>query len=131
LQRTFELASRTDAVAPVLDAIEACLAENGLPTELTLELRLLGEEAITNIVKYAGANGITVAVEVSEPSVMLELRDDGRPFDPLSAAPPDLDASVEQRPLGGLGIHLLQTLTDAVSYERDADWNVLRLTKNR
>lgn len=131
LRRQFTLASRPDEVASTLDAIEIALVESGLTHELTMELRLLGEEAITNVVKYARAESIEVVVEVSKTSVVLELRDDGQQFDPLSAAAPDLDASVEDRPLGGLGIHLIQTLTDDVSYERDEGWNVLQLTKKR
>jgi anti-sigma regulatory factor (Ser/Thr protein kinase) len=105
--------------------------ESGVTQELTLEFRLLGEEALTNVVKYADAEAIEVTLDVSETSVVLEVRDDGRHFDPLRAATPELDASVEDRPLGGLGIHLIQTLTDEVSYERRQQWNVLQLTKNR
>jgi len=131
LRRTLELPSRPEAVAPTLDRLEAGLVEAGITHELALEFRLLGEEAITNVVKYANAEAIEVAFEVSARTVVLELRDDGRKFDPVSTVTPDLDASVEDRPLGGLGIHLIRTLTDEVSYERSEDWNILRLTKKR
>lgn len=131
MRHRFELESRPEGVAPTLDALETTVIESGLTQELALELRLLGEESITNVVKYANAATIEVALDVSETSVVLEVRDDGRHFDPLSAATPALEANVEERPLGGLGIHLIQTLTDEVSYERRQHWNVLRLTKHR
>ena len=131
MQRTLELPSRPEAVASALDTIEASLVEARASHELALEFRLLGEEAITNVVKYADAESMVVLLDISDDTVVLELRDDGKPFDPLGAAAPDLEAGVEERSLGGLGIHLIQTLADDVSYERDGEWNVLRLTKSR
>ncbi len=131
MRRTFELASSPDAIAPALDAIETGLADVGVAQELALELRLISEEVITNVVKYAEADSIRIDFEVSDVTVVLEVRDNGKRFDPLGAAAPDLEASVEDRPLGGLGIHLVQALADEVSYERRDDWNVLRLTKKQ
>jgi len=131
LRRTFELASRPDAIAPALDSIETGLADVGVAQELALELRLIAEEVITNVVKYAEADTIQIDFKVSDITVVLDVRDNGKRFDPLGAAAPDLEASVEDRPLGGLGIHLVQALADEVSYERRGDWNVLRLTKKR
>ena len=131
MQRTFELASRPDAIAPALDSIETGLADVGVAQELVLELRLISEEVITNVVKYTEADTIRIHFKVSDVTVILEVRDNGKRFDPLGAAAPDLEASVEDRPLGGLGIHLVQALADEVSYERRDDWNVLRLTKKR
>ncbi len=131
MRRTFELASRPDAIAPALDSIETGLADVGVAQELALELRLIAEEVITNVVKYAEADTIQIDFKVSDITVVLDVRDNGKRFDPLGAAAPDLEASVEDRPLGGLGIHLVQALADEVSYERRDDWNVLRLTKKR
>ena len=131
MRRTFELASRPDAIAPALDAIETGLAGVGVAQELALALRLITEEVITNVVKYAEAETIRIDFKVSDITVVLEVRDNGKRFDPLGAAAPDLEASVEDRPLGGLGIHLVQALADEVSYQRRDGWNVLRLTRNR
>ena len=52
--------------------------------------------------------------------------DDGVPFDPLAAVPPDLGVPVEHRKVGGLGIHLLRALTEEIDYRRDGGRNVLR-----
>ncbi|GMR23355.1 MAG: ATP-binding protein [Acidobacteriota bacterium] len=131
MQRTFELASRPDAIAPALDAIESGLADVRVAQELALELRLITEEVITNVVKYAEADTIRIDFKVSDITIILEVRDDGKAFDPLRTTAPDLEASVEDRRLGGLGIHLVQALADELSYERRGGWNVLRLTKER
>ncbi len=131
MQRTFELASRPEAIAPALDTIETGLCEVSVAQELALELRLISEEVITNVVKYAEADSIRIDFKVSDVTVVLEVHDNGKRFDPLGATAPDLEASVEDKPLGGLGIHLVQALADEVSYERREEWNVLRLTKKR
>jgi anti-sigma regulatory factor (Ser/Thr protein kinase) len=63
-------------------------------------------------------------------SVAVEVEDDGRPFDPLQVPPPDLTLSLEQRPIGGLGIHLIRNLMDEVSYARRDGRNVLKMAKH-
>jgi len=60
--------------------------------------------------------------------VVMTTRDDGVAFDPLAAAP-DLDAGLDDRKLGGLGIHLIREMTDAQRYRREGGWNVLVVDK--
>ena len=59
----------------------------------------------------------------------IEFRDFGRPFDPLQAPPPDLDRPAGERPIGGLGIHLVRSLTDRVEYRRLGGANLLRVER--
>jgi hypothetical protein len=60
---------------------------------------------------------------------MAEVEDDGRPFNPLEAPPPDLDRPIEERPVGGLGLHIVRTVMDTVAYRRQGSHNVLTVTK--
>ena len=131
MRHEISLASTPDGVGPALDALESRLIEDGVSSEHVLLTRLLGEESITNVVKYAGAASIELEVQVTREEIRLVVRDDGKPFDPSSAKSPDLEASLADRPLGGLGIHLIRSLSDEVSYTREAEQNVLRLTKRR
>lgn len=100
-----------------------------------LELRLVAEEVLTNIAKYAFEAGVAPAVEVrvsfTEAAAEIEFRDLGRAFDPLAEPLPDLDAPLEQRTLGGLGLTLLRALVEEASYVREGPANVLRLVKRR
>ena len=57
----------------------------------------------------------------------MEFRDDGRPFDPLSQPTPDLYADIADRPIGGLGVHLIRELAEEVAYARDDGQNILRI----
>lgn len=61
-------------------------------------------------------------------SVRVEVRDDGPPFNPLEAPLPDLELALDERPLGGLGVHLVRTLIDRAVYERQGNENVVVLS---
>lgn len=102
------------------------------PTQVgNLELAL--EEIFMNIVMHGSEPGITPRVEVSlklgTDAVTMTVTDDGPQFDPLSLPPPDVTASLADRKVGGLGVFFVRKLMDAVSYERVAGRNQLRMTK--
>ena len=59
----------------------------------------------------------------------MEIADNGKPYDPLSAPPPDIDSALDDRPIGGLGVYLVRQLMDDVRYCHDRGWNKLTLTK--
>lgn len=116
-----------------LDWLEAALRAAGVGDAVVGELRLVAEESLSNVIRYAYADSarhsIELTVEIGGGEVHVVLRDDGRPFNPLAAPAPDLDAPAEQRPAGGLGIHLLRRLVDRADYRREGHANVLRLVK--
>jgi anti-sigma regulatory factor (Ser/Thr protein kinase) len=119
----------------VLDRFEARCRAAGLTEPAVLELRLVAEEVLTNIAKYAFAPGATAAAELAfsltESEAVLEFRDLGQAFNPLAEPPPGLDVPLEQRALGGLGLPLIRALVDEARYVREGPANVLRLVKRR
>ncbi len=114
-----------------LDALEAALRAGRLPEETVLDLRVVAEEILTNVAKYAHADGaehwVRVRLELLAGEVSLEFTDDGGAFDPLAERPP-VSAGGE-RPLGGLGLELVRSLVDAAEYARRGSENVLTLKK--
>ena len=91
------------------------------------------EEHLTNVMNYAYEDArtheILVRLEVDSAFFMIEVQDDGRPFNPLEVPPVDTTLPLDQRPIGGLGIHLIRSFMDEVRYERRANRNILRLRK--
>ena len=59
----------------------------------------------------------------------VELEDDARPYNPLEAPEPDLEAEIDDRPIGGLGVHLVRTIMDTVNYRRTHNRNLLIMSK--
>jgi serine/threonine-protein kinase RsbW len=60
---------------------------------------------------------------------LAEIEDDGRPFNPLETPPPNVGASLPEKPIGGLGIHLAKTMMDSMAYRREAEKNILTIRK--
>jgi anti-sigma regulatory factor (Ser/Thr protein kinase) len=133
VRATTTLGNELAELPAALDWLEAALRAAGVGEAVVGELRLVAEEGLSNVIKYAYADSarhaIEVMVEVGGGEVHLVLRDGGRPFDPMAAPAPDLDGPIERRPVGGLGILLLKTLVDRADYRREGGANVLRLVR--
>ena len=116
----------------IAEEIEAYGASQGWPAKWILNLNISLDELITNIVSYgyedSDEHEIRVTLTDEDGSLVAVLEDDAIAFDPFTAAPePDLDASVEARRIGGLGVYFVKTLMDAVIYERIDDLNRITL----
>jgi len=104
-----------------------------LPAALAMNINLALEEWVVNIISYAyadaAAHTIVVRLWRQPGRLCLEIEDEGRPFDPTVQAPPDTNAPLDQRKIGGLGIHFIRRTMDAMSYQRRDNHNVLTLVK--
>ena len=104
-----------------------------LPASIRRSMSVALDELLTNTIAHGFAGRalgeVTVAVELRADRVSLTLTDDGSPFDPFGRAAPDTALPVEERRIGGLGIHLVRRMMDEVSYHRRGDRNVVVLTK--
>ncbi len=129
----FEIPNVASEYEPARDRLLELFQASGLSDESVGELELILEELLVNIISYAydeaGTGTIHVAGIVDGSTVTLELRDRGREFNPLEKETPDLDADIEDRPIGGLGIFLVTELASSVTYERIGDENVLRVVR--
>ena len=105
----------------------------GLEDRPAKSVRLALEETVVNVIDYAYPEGTRGKVSVRAWSdgrtVRFTVSDNGVPFDPTAVPPADTTLAAEDRPVGGLGIHLARTLMDTVRYERADDKNVLTLEK--
>ena len=114
-------------------AVDAFCAEHGVATEHVLRLDVALDEVLANVILYAFGDGrpheIAIEVALNETALSLEVADDGKPFDPLSRHAPTLDGTLEERAVGGLGIHLVRRLMDEVTYRRADGMNRLLLRK--
>ena len=114
-------------------SLEAVLARHGIGAELRADVRLIVEELASNVLKYGGDPGgipqheLSVHITIEGDLLRLGFRDTGAPFDPTAIPAPDLDADILDRDTGGLGLHLVRGLAEAVRYRRDEPYNLLEL----
>ncbi|HEX2569982.1 MAG TPA: ATP-binding protein [Polyangia bacterium] len=100
----------------------------GITASQTAKLVLALEELFTNGMCHGQVHETDVGLEYVGGRVVVTLEDDGRPFDPWQRPAPDLDAPLEERSVGGLGIFLVRSLMDEVAYERRGERNRVTLT---
>lgn len=107
--------------------------ENALATEVEFDLNLVMEELFTNAVRHGACEGMKeaarVKLELREDGVDAEFSDRGREFDPSTAAPPDLEAPLDERAGGGMGLHLVRRTVSDLSYQRSEGWNHVRMRR--
>lgn len=131
-ERTAKLRASGEQIPLLLDGIEAEAQAAGVPATLLAEFRLCLDELLVNVVNH-GAPGsdseITVHYRVGPDGVWAEIVDAGPAFDPLSLPEPDVEAPLDARVPGGLGIYFVRRLMDEVVYERRDAFNRLRLAK--
>lgn len=118
-----------------VNAVFARFAEtNALPGAVRRSLNVALDELLANELSHGmtgrEAGSVTVEVELDQERVTVTITDDGTPFDPFRQAAPDTTLSVDERPIGGLGIHLVRELMDEVRYQRRDGQNVVVLVKH-
>lgn len=102
--------------------------------ELIQDIHLVLEEAVSNIIFYgyeerAEESRIDINVDLKEGTLIIEIRDDAKPFNPLEASEPDLEIPFDEREIGGMGIHLIRTLMDELEYTRSKGKNIFTMKK--
>jgi serine/threonine-protein kinase RsbW len=115
--------------------VAAFVKEEGIAADDAARILILLEELLTNLAKYGYSDraepGVAeIALVLNGSRLEIEFIDDGCAFDPLAVPLPNLDEPLEVRPIGGLGLHLLRSLADGVSYERINNKNVIRLSRS-
>jgi serine/threonine-protein kinase RsbW len=133
VRHAFELQTDAGPLERLGPEVEEFGQRHQLPSATIFAVNLALEEAVTNIIAYGydtpGAHVIGIELDLLDGMVITTIEDDGRPFDLRTAAEPDVDAPLEQRSIGGLGLLLIRKLMDDVTYGCEAGRNRLTLRK--
>jgi anti-sigma regulatory factor (Ser/Thr protein kinase) len=133
-EQQITIKNRMPEIDAVNETFEAFAAEFGIPAPIAMKFSIIFDELLNNIVTYAyrddHEHDIEIRMEVVGKRLTVTVTDDGVPFNPLSAATPDIAAPLEEREIGGLGIHLVRNLIDDVTYQRRTGKNVMTLTRH-
>ncbi len=133
IERRLTLPNDIETIPQLSEFIESIADEAGLDMSFTISLNLALEEAVVNVMTYAYPEGTTGYVDIdiiiNGEQFQCILSDSGTPFDPTQNPEADTTLSAEDRPIGGLGIHLVRQIMDKVGYQYLNHRNVLTLTK--
>ena len=112
------------------EILEALMSSPSIPSDegVNFKLRLCAEEILENIVNYSGSNWLSVDCRRRDSEFEMEFADGGIRFDPLKKPDPDLTLSIEERPIGGLGIFICKQMMDTVSYRYEDGQNITTMS---
>jgi sigma-B regulation protein RsbU (phosphoserine phosphatase) len=115
--------------------VDELTAKWSIPAKAAIDIHLALEELVTNIIFYAYDDSeehfIAIEFYITPKGMIIRTEDDGKAFDLLRQSDPvDISRSIEERPVGGLGIHFIKTIMDNIEYERNGNKNRLTITKN-
>jgi serine/threonine-protein kinase RsbW len=125
--------SQLSEIGTLAEALEEWADGRELPLKPIMETNLMLDELITNIVTHGYGNrddqAISVRVDLTDNMLEIRLTDQAPPFDLLQIEAADTEAGIDDRDIGGLGIHFVRKLSDSVAYERVAGQNVVIIRK--
>ena len=124
--------ARLESLPLVQEHVEDLAQRSGINGKRLIQLGVAVEEVVVNIINHAysstGGGDILVGFDDRGEAIVVSLADTGLAFNPLEADEPDVEMSLLDRPIGGLGILMVKKLMDQVSYERRNGENILSLT---
>jgi anti-sigma regulatory factor (Ser/Thr protein kinase) len=127
--------NRIEDLLRVNSIFESFATQHDIGGRLRYHLLVSIEEILTNIIKYGfdeqGVHPIHITFRLVLENVEMEFEDRGREFNPLEVEEPNLETAIEDRQLGGLGIHLVKKMVDVAEYRREGDRNILLLRKSK
>lgn len=113
--------------------ITECCARYDIPSDVVLDLKLAVDEACTNIIKhgYKGMDpgSVILSFRIEPDRILVQITDFGHVFEPVEAPKPDVEAALEDRELGGLGLYLIYQTMDNIDYQSSEEGNTLTFTK--
>jgi anti-sigma regulatory factor (Ser/Thr protein kinase) len=134
LRQSLTLPNDICTIPQLSEFIEGICEELNLDMSTTMNLNLALEEAVVNVMEYAYPTDVqgevTINAIANDTCLVFIIIDSGIPFDPTKKEKVDTTLSAEERPIGGLGIHLVRELMDSVDYEYRDCKNILTLSKN-
>ncbi|MBP7332576.1 MAG: SpoIIE family protein phosphatase [Firmicutes bacterium] len=129
----YRLKNRLAEIEALALAVESFAAANNLPEQMVFQVNLCLDELLTNTISYGfpqgGEHEITVEIVLQGGALVITTHDGGLAFNPLERAEADTSQGIEERPVGGLGIHLVRNMMDEIEYRRESGQNVLVMKK--
>lgn len=127
------LSNHLSELKKMSEAVSAWCRGNNISSSVEFHVNLALDEIISNVIRYgwkdSGEHQFNIRLSLLNDEVTVEVEDDATPFNPLEAPVPDLDQPLDERPVGGLGIHLVRQVMEGLEYQRLEGKNLLVMKK--
>jgi len=133
-KQTVKIDAEQNELDKVLDFASDFLTKAGFPMKTITSVNIAIEEVFVNIANYAykpEKGYADIDFDEYADKVIITFKDSGKPFDPLKKSDPNIEATADERDIGGLGIFMVKQLMDNVIYQYKDNQNVLIITKNK
>jgi len=128
-----KISNKIDEMPKVIEHFEEFATKNEMPLEVIQKFNIVLDELLNNIISYAFADYLEHEIEVKFQlkylRLIITLEDDGIPFNPFRNAAPDIKLAINERDLGGLGVHIVKNIVDEYAYIRQSNRNIINLVK--
>jgi serine/threonine-protein kinase RsbW len=131
-QVELQVAGKLESLPLVSDFIINSMLKFGMGDHEMFQAQIAVDEAITNIIMHGELveeNKIRLKCEKRGDRVKIVIEDEGKPFDPTTTENPDLNAPLEEREMGGLGVYFIKKSMDEVNYDFKDGKNILTMIK--
>jgi len=131
---SFRIKNQLSELSRLKEAVHKYCEFRELPSNIVYSIKLALDEVVMNVISYGyddrEEHVIDIFIRSGQGYIDLIVEDDGKPFNPLEFKTPDLKATIEERLVGGLGIHLVRSYMSEIEYEREGGKNRLRMRKH-
>lgn len=131
--KVFTIANSKQELKDLINDIESFLTGCDITEDTRHVCSIAIDEIVTNIISYAyndqDQHKITVTLTLQNEEISGAIEDDGQPFDPLNFPLPDIEQPIEDRSIGGLGIHIVRRMMDQIEYQRQGNRNRISFVK--
>jgi len=126
-------AAELEQLSVFRDFISDCCGRHQVPNETVFDLKLAVDEACTNVITHGykdmDPGSIILSFRIEPDRILVQITDFGHIFEPASAPKPDVDAALDDRELGGMGLFLIYQTMDNIDYQSSEEGNTLTFTK--
>lgn len=128
-----EIENKIENLEKVAEFLTKFGKENNLNQKSVFELNLILDEAITNVIQYGfeddHIHNIEIKIQRNYNDIELQIIDDGKEFNPIDFKSADVETTLKDKPVGGLGIFFIKQKADNLIYKRISGRNILSITK--
>lgn len=128
--KTIEIDISFENTKKAAEFVEKILEQEKCPVKIINQMLIAFDEIYSNIVKYSQAEKLELSCAVMEEWVYLSFKDDGLPYNPLEEKDPDINVSMKQRQIGGLGIFMVKQMMDDTTYQYKENHNIFTIGKS-